>query len=83
MMFSNKIYKINNGKNATLYYNDNNSLNLYLFDKSLKLYNILIDKNMNCVFLKNFNYEKIIQLNNNTICPCNNKFITITNENNI
>ena len=36
MIFSNKIYKIINGQNATLFEKDENTLNLFLFDKTLK-----------------------------------------------
>lgn len=83
MIFSDKIFKINNGKNVTLFKSTNNSLSLYLFDKTLKKYDILINNNMNCVFSKEYNYEKIIQLNDKTLCLCSNKFITIKNEENI
>lgn len=83
MIFSDNIFKINSGSNATLYGINENVLNLYLFDKTLKLYKVLLNNDKNCVFLKEFNFDKIIQLNDNTICPCNKDFITIINENNL
>ena len=83
MIFSSKIYKINSGKNVTLFQNEDNKLRLYLFDKSLKLYDILLNKSKNCVFINQFNYKKIIQLNTETICPCNNGYISLNNENNL
>ena len=83
MIFSDKIYKINNGKNATLFKSSNESLSLYLFDKTLRKYSILLNNEKNCVFSKEYNYEKIIQLNDKTLCLCSNKFITILNEEDI
>ena len=80
MIFSNKIFKITSGKNATLFQKDENTLNLYLFDKTLKKYNILLNNKKNCVFVKEFEYQKIIQLNNETLCICNNNYITTINE---
>lgn len=80
MIFSNKIYKIINGQNATLFEKDENILNLYLFDKTLKKYEISIKENKNCVFINESNYEKIIQLNKNNICVCSNGYLTVTNE---
>ena len=65
MIFSNKIFKITSGKNATLFQKDENTLNLYLFDKTLKKYNILLNNKKNCVFVKEFDYQKIIQLKKN------------------
>lgn len=81
MIFSSKIYKILNGENATLYSEDDNSLLLYIFDKSLKNYRISLDLNRNCVFLKSFNYKKIIQLNQNQLCLASNGYITLSNSN--
>lgn len=80
MIFSNKILKVNDGINSTLFIKNNNSLNLFLFDKTLKKYEIQTVNNRKCVFIKEYEYEKIIQLNNNSICPCSNGFITIINE---
>ena len=80
MIFSNKIIKINNGTNATLWSKDESTLILYLFNKTLKKYEIQLKDKKNCVFLSNHSYKKIIQLDANTICPCSNGFITIKNE---
>lgn len=80
MIFSNKIYKINNGTNATLFAENSDILNLYLYNKTLKKYQIQLNNNKNCVFIKQYNHRKIIQLNTNTICPCINGFITIEKE---
>lgn len=77
MIFSNKILKINNGYNATLFTKDSSFLNLYLSNKTLKKYKIQLENNKNCVFIKEYNYKKIIQLDTNVICPCYNGFITI------
>lgn len=83
MIFSDKIIKIINGENATLFLETNNQFNLYIFNKTLKKYKILKDLNINCVFYKNFNYKKIIELNNKKYAICCNDFITITDEGNI
>lgn len=80
MIFSNKIYKINSGYNATLYAESLDKLNLYLFNKTLKKYQIQLNNYKNCVFIKQYNHKKIIQLNTNKICTCANGFITIENE---
>ena len=60
MIFSDKIYKITNGNNATLYTQNDSELILYLFNKSLRKYVILLNSDKNCVFQNNYNYEKII-----------------------
>ncbi len=80
MIFSNKIFKINDGINPTLFAKDNNTLNLYLFNKSLRKYEIQLKNNKNCVFVNEFNYKKIIQLNHDTCCTCSNGYISLTNE---
>jgi len=80
MIFSNKIYKIINGQNATLFAKDENILNLYLFDKTLRKYEISLKDNKNCVFINESNYEKIMQLNENNYCVCSNGYLTVTNE---
>jgi len=80
MIFSNKIFKINDGKNPTLFQQDKNTLNLFLYNKLLKKYKILANNKKNCVFSNEYNYKKLIQLSNTTYCPCNNEFITKVNE---
>ncbi len=80
MIFSNKIFKILSGGNISLYAESNNSLNLYIRNKSLKKYKISIVLNRDCVFLKEYNYSKIIQLNPTTLSIASNGFITIANE---
>ncbi len=82
MIFSDRIQKVISGRDATLFASDSNTLNLFICDKVLKKYRISININKNCVFSKMYNYKKIIQLNQNTICPCSNGYITISNENN-
>lgn len=79
MIFSDKIFKIVSGKNLSVYANNSNELNLYIYDKMLKLYKISINSNMKCVFYKSFNYEKIIQLDSN-FCICSNNYITLSKE---
>lgn len=79
MIFSKKIFKIVDGQNPSLFAINNNVLNLYIFNKSLRKYDILLNSNRNCVFCKNYNYKKIIQLNQNSLCPCSNCFITKVN----
>lgn len=83
MIFSNKVYKIIDGENVSLFAQDENSLFLYIYDKSLKKYRISENLNKNCVFCKNYNYKKIIQLDINNLAACSNGYITITNENEI
>ena len=80
MIFSNKIYKIVDGINPTLFQENENILNLYIYNKSTKKYQIQLKDKRNCVFLNQYNYKKIIQLDNKTSCVCNNNFITISNE---
>lgn len=83
MIFSDKIFKITSGENASLFATENNKMNLYIFDKSLKNYQISTILDRNCVFYKNYNYSKIIQLNSNTICVASNGYITLLNNNDI
>lgn len=71
MIFSDKIYKIIDGKNVTLFAKDNSTLNIYLYNKSLKMYEISTILNRNCVFSKSYNFKKIIQLNNTLFCGSN------------
>jgi hypothetical protein len=80
MIFSDKIYKIIDGQNATLFARNENVLNLYIFNKTLKKYEISLKDNKNCVFINEHNYEKIIQLNNNHYCICSNDYLTVINE---
>ena len=83
MIFSSKIYKIIDGKNPTLYQEDKNTLNLYIFSKTLRKYQILTNNKKNCVFSKMYNYQKIIQIDDNNYCICSRNFITKINENNL
>ena len=83
MIFSNKIYKIVDGTNASLYSNKEDDLILYIYDKILKKYNILINLNNNCVFVKSYNYKKIIQIDKNLLGLASNGYITINKEENI
>lgn len=83
MIFSDKIFKITSGGNVSLFATENNKMNLYIFDKSLKNYQISTILDRNCVFSKNYNYSKIIQLNSNTICVASNGYITLLNNNDI
>lgn len=76
MIFSNKIYKIASGKNSSLYATDKHNLILYTADKSLKKYRISLNSNMNCVFLDEYNYNKIIQLSPTIICIAGNSYIS-------
>lgn len=80
MIFSNKIYKIIDGKNPTLFQETKDVLNLYIFNNSLKKYQILSNVKTNCVFSKQFNYDKLIQISDEIYCPCNGEFITKINE---
>ena len=80
MIFSNKIYKIIDGKNPTLFQKDKDTLNLYIFNKTLRKYQILTNNKGNCVFSNEYNYNKIIQLTDKIYCPCNGEFITKINE---
>lgn len=83
MIFSDKIFKIIDGENVSLYAEEDDKLNLYIFDKSLKYYRISTNLNRNCVFSKNFNYNKIIQLNQDNLCVASNGYITLLNKNDI
>ena len=44
MIFSNKIYRLDSGKNISMYATSNNKLNLYLYKKSMNLYDISTNK---------------------------------------
>lgn len=81
MIFSNKIYKIIDGQNVSLSTENENTLNLYIYNKSLKKYQISTISEKICVFCKEFNGQKIIELSNNKIAIASNDFITITDEN--
>lgn len=83
MIFSDRIFKIINGKNISLYADDIDVLNLYIHNKNTKLYKILLNSNKNCVFSKEYNYSKIIQLNSNTLSIASNGYITLVNEKDI
>ena len=83
MIFSDKIYKIIDGKNPSLYADSDDYLKFFIHNKSLKQYNILINLNKNCVFSKEYNYNKIIQLNPNILSIASNGYITIVNEKDI
>lgn len=83
MIFSDKIYKITSGENVSLYAEENDKMNLYILNKSLKNYQISTILNRNCVFCKDYSYSKIIQLNTNTICVASNGYITLLNKNDI
>lgn len=80
MIFSNKITRIVDGKNASLFCDDKNTEFVYILNKSLKKYKILSNLNRNCVFCDNYNAQKIIELNNNNLAVCSNDFITILNK---
>ena len=81
MIFSERIYKIINGNNPSLFTNKTDSLDLFIFDKSLKKYAISLDLNRKCVFIDDYNYKKLIQLNDNLYCVCYNDFISLVNKN--
>ena len=70
MIFSSKIYKIENGNNVSMYAPNKNELLLYLHNKSLNLYSISTNNKLNCTFLNKTNHHKIIQLNKNHSCIC-------------
>lgn len=83
MIFSDKIFKIIDGKNATLYKPNQDTLNLYIFNKTMKKYVISEISSKNCVFSKILNYDKIMELGGNKLAVCCNDFITIINANEI
>lgn len=83
MIFSNKIFKIVNGENVSLYPENEESLILYINDKILKKYRISTISNRNCVFIRSYNYKKIIQINNEKLGIASNGYITIETEENI
>ena len=83
MIFSSKIYKIVDGKNPTLYQQDKNTLNLYIFNKSLRKYHILVNNKRNCVFSTMYNYQNIIQIDNKNYYICSGNFITKSDESNL
>lgn len=83
MIFSNKIHKIIDGENVSLFSTNGNELNLYILNKSLKMYIISTNSNLNCVFSNNYNGQKIIELNDNFIAIGSNDFITIMNKNDL
>ena len=77
LIFSSKIYKLETGKNISLFSETENNLNAFLFNKSMNLYNISTNNKINCTFLKKFNYHKIIKLNHNHSCICYGNDMTI------
>lgn len=76
MIFSQKIHKVTNGINSTLYPLDKNNLTLFTLNKSLKKYNISLISNRNCVFVEEYNYQKLIQVTPNIICFAGNSYIS-------
>ena len=84
MIFSNKIFKIDNGINITLYANNADELLIFLYNKSLNLYQFNTKSKEYCAFLKKYNYKKMIKLNQEYICICHGEDIQIIkNEENI
>ena len=83
MIFSNKIYKLEDGINISLFPSDSNTIEFYLLNNSLKKYSILLNQRNNCIFEKEYNYSKLIKLNQSAICPCLNGYITLTNNGSI
>jgi len=77
MTFSNKIFKLEKGKNVFLFPQTDGSIELYLFDKSLNFYSFSTEFKPNCIFLNKFNLHKIIKLNSNHSCVCYGEEMTI------
>ena len=81
MIFSNKIYRLDSGKNISMYAISENELNLYLYKKSMNLYDISINNKLNCTFFNKSNHHKVIKLNNKHSCVCyGNEMMVIENE---
>ena len=81
MIFSDKIFKINNGKNISLHALDVDHMGIFLYNKTLRQYIFSVNNKKNCVFEKEYNHEKIIQVNDETYFVCNNGFISQVNKN--
>ena len=82
MIFSNKIYKISSGSNVSLFANENNNLDLYLFNKNIKKYNLIYSNILKCLKTDTeLSYNAVIPLNDNYICVCfDNNMTVLTNE---
>lgn len=81
MIFSNKIHKILDGENVSLFSKSQNELFIYIYNNSLRKYQISENSNKNCAFIDKYNYKKIIHLEDNKLAIGSNGYITIINEN--
>lgn len=80
MIFSNKIYKLEDGLNHSMLINDD-KLFISFYYKSTNLYAFSLNNLLNCVFSKCYNYHKLIKINNNQTCLCFNNDMRIVNNN--
>lgn len=76
MIFSNKIYKIENGTNLSININ-NDEMFVFSYKKSHNLYCFSKYSNPFCSFLKEIDCDKIVILNNKYSCLFRNDYITI------
>ena len=81
MIFSNKFYKIENGNNPSLDINKDDIF-VYLFNKTLNLYQFSRFSNPFCTFINNNNAQKVIKLNHKYTCLFRNDNITIYKDSN-
>lgn len=83
MIFSKKIYKIESGTNISMFAQDQNNLSIYLYSTNLKKYNISLSDEKKFIFVKSFNYSKVIKLNQTAFCPCLSSYISLAYDENI
>ena len=82
MIFSNKIFKISSGKNATIFARDINNLNLYVFNKKETKNNIELSSLTRCFSGKtSYPQEFITQLDSEYLLGGANGIISIYKDN--
>ena len=83
MIFFYFLYKIESGTNISMFAENQNNLNIYLYSTNLKKYNISLTNEKKLTFIKSFNYSKIIKLNQTAFCPCLSSYISLAYDENV
>ena len=78
MIFSKKIYKLVSGKNLTLYSEGENNFSVFVFNKTVKKYNVsLYPKYTSTPEPENLTYNQITKLNETHSLVCYDKNLSI------
>lgn len=80
MIFSNTIYKIGSGNNITVHALNDDSLEIYSFNKTIQKITFYIDKPISKLETLNINYEYVKNLGDNLFAVGQEKNISVINE---